>query len=45
VGVIQDGIKLIPKEQILSWNYVFDFGFDLLGAGIGLGVAWVVRKA
>jgi hypothetical protein len=45
VGIIQEGMQLFSNVQIVSWNSVFDLGVDLLGAGIGLGVVWGIRKA
>lgn len=44
VGVIQEGMQLISGVQIVSWNSLLDLGVDLLGAGIGLGVVWGMRK-
>jgi VanZ family protein len=45
VGFIQEGMQLFSAVQIVSWNSVFDLGVDLIGAGIGIGVLWGIRKA
>jgi hypothetical protein len=45
VGLIQEGMQLFSAVQIVSWNSLFDLGVDLIGAGIGLGVVWGIRKA
>lgn len=45
VGLIQEGMQLFSGVQVVSWNSIFDLGVDLIGAGIGLGVVWGIRKA
>ena len=45
VGIIQEGMQLFSRVQIINWNSVFDLGVDLIGAVIGLGVVWGIRKA
>jgi hypothetical protein len=45
VGLIQEGMQLFSAVQIVSWNSLFDLGVDLIGAGIGLGLVWGIRKA
>jgi hypothetical protein len=45
VGMIQEGMQLFSGVQVVSWNSLFDLGVDLVGAGIGLGMVWGIRKA
>ena len=45
VGLIQEGMQLLSGVQIVSWNSLLDLGVDLIGAGIGFGVVWGIRKA
>lgn len=45
VGVIQEILQLLSAVQIVSWNSLFDLGIDLIGAALGLGVVWGIRKA
>jgi hypothetical protein len=45
VGLIQEGMQLFSAVQIVSWNSFLDLGVDLVGAAIGLGVIWGIRKA
>lgn len=44
VGSIQEGMQLFSAVQMMGWNSAFDLGVDLIGAGIGLGVVWGIRK-
>jgi len=44
VGVIQEILQLLSEVQIKSWNSLFDLGVDLIGATLGLGVVWGIRK-
>lgn len=45
VGLIQEGMQLFSGVQVVSWNSLFDLGVDLIGASMGLGVVWAIRKA
>jgi VanZ family protein len=45
VGLSQEGMQLFSGVQVIQLNSLFDLGVDLVGAGIGLGVIWGIRKA
>ena len=45
VGLIQEGLQFFSAVQILTWNSLFVLGMDMIGAGIGLGIIWGIRKA
>lgn len=44
VGIIQESLQLFSGVQVVSWNSGFDLGVDLIGAVVGLGVVWGIRK-
>ena len=44
VGMAQEGAQLLSQTQMLCWNSIFDLGVDLVGAVIGLGIVWRIKK-
>ena len=44
VGMVQEGLQLLFKQRPFGWTEVFDFGVDLLGGMLGLGLVWLASR-